>query len=57
MENCNNAIYDKWLAFDNNEGISFSQFIWKYEQNIFSRKQLEKLFEPNGSKNLEKKSR
>lgn len=32
-----------------------SQFIWKYEQNIFSRRQLDKLFELNGSKNPEKK--
>lgn len=54
QENCNNAIYDKWLAFDNKEGISFSQFTWKYEQNIFSRRQLDKLFELNGSKNPEK---
>lgn len=23
QENCNNAIYDKWLAFDNKEGVSF----------------------------------
>lgn len=38
QENCNKAIYDKWLAFDNKEGVSFSQFIWKYEQNIFSRR-------------------
>lgn len=45
QENCNNAIYDKWLAFDNKEGISFSQFIWKYEQSIFSHRQLDKLFE------------
>ena len=54
QENCTNAIYDKWLAFDNKEGVSFSQFIWKYEQNIFSRRQLIKLFELNGSKNSEK---
>ena len=54
QENCNNAIYDKWLAFDNKEGLSFSQFIWKSEQNIFSRRQLDKLFELNGSKNPEK---
>lgn len=54
QENCNKAIYDKWLAFDNKEGVSFSQFIWKYEQNIFSRRQLIKLFELNGSKNPEK---
>jgi hypothetical protein len=24
QENCNNAIYDKWLAFDNEEGVSFA---------------------------------
>ena len=48
QENCNNAIYDKWLAFDKKEGVSFLQFIWKYEQNIFSRRQLIKLFELNG---------
>ena len=35
QENCNNAIYDKWVAFDNKEGVSFSQFIWKYEQQHF----------------------
>lgn len=23
QENCNNAIYYKWLAFDNKEGVSF----------------------------------
>lgn len=54
QENCNNAIYDKWLAFGNKEGVSFSQFLLKYEQNIFSRRQLDKLFELNESKNPEK---
>lgn len=23
QENCNNVIYDEWLAFDNKEGVSF----------------------------------
>lgn len=57
QENCNNAIYDKWLAFDNKEGVSFSQFIWgeKYEQNIFSRRQLDKLFGMNGKARTPKK--
>lgn len=54
QDDCNNAIYDKWVAFVNKEGVSFSQFICKYEQNIFSRRQLDKLFELNGSKNSEK---
>lgn len=56
QENCNNAIYDKWLAFDNKEGISFSQFIWKYEQSIFSRRQLDKLFELKWEQVLRKKA-
>lgn len=35
QENCNNAIYDKWLAFDNNEGVNFSQFVWKIRAEHF----------------------
>lgn len=35
QENCNNAIYDKWLAFDNKEGVSFSQFILEIRAEYF----------------------